>query len=346
MEIIVLMEGFEELCLIEDVEVLWSTRYNTVGEFEIVKRNASDTDVSIFQTASYVKRLDNDYVGVIENICMEQTIEDGTTLTVSGRMLESILDRRIVREQTTLSGNVEDCIYKLLDENVINPSLKIRKIDNFACESKKRIAKYTNIQVTGKTILEIIMTICQECRTGFKIHLQGRRMMFELYEGKNKSIPTSKDGMIIFSQEFGNLLSSKYVKDRSNEKNFALVAGEGEGKDRKTAMIGINTGSGLNLKEMFVDARDLSSNNGELTDSQYSEKLRARGTEKISACTMTTAFQGDVDVTSYAFHKEFDLGDIVLVQNEKWGVDMKPRIVEVLETFDATGYTINATFGE
>lgn len=346
MEIFMLMEGFEELCLIEDVEVLWSTRYNTVGEFEIVKRNASDTDVFIFQNATYVKRLDNDYVGVIENVSMEETVEDGTTLTVSGRMLESILDRRIVREQTTLSGYIETAIYQLLDDNVINPKLKTRKIDNFAYASKKGISKIINTQVTGKTLLEIISETCQSCNVGFRIKLQGARMIFELYEGKNRANTSSTDTPVIFSQEFGNLLSSKYVRDTSQVKNYALVAGEGEGKERKTYGVGVNPGSGLDLREMFVDARDISSNNGELNEAEYNARLSARGYDKIRSCTMTTAFQGDVDVTSYTFHKEFDLGDIVLVQNERWGVDMKPRIVEVLESFDATGYTINATFGE
>lgn len=45
-----------------------------------------------------------------------------------------------------------------------------------------------------------------------------------------------------------------------NYRNVALVAGEGEGLDRKTIPVG--AAEGMERYELYVDARDVSSNEG------------------------------------------------------------------------------------
>ena len=66
-------------------------------------------------------------------------------------------------------------------------------------------------------------------------------------------------------------------------KTVTLVGGEGEGADRRYTTVG--GGSGLNRRELFTDARDISSNVGSddaLTDAEYMAQLQQRGKEKIS----------------------------------------------------------------
>lgn len=81
-------------------------------------------------------------------------------------------------------------------------------------------------------------------------------------------------------------------------KNVTLVAGEGEGAARKTSIVG--TASGLERRELFTDARDISSDVGEgktLTSAEYTEQLNQRGTEKLSEYKTVTSFEGEVEAT-------------------------------------------------
>ena len=132
---------------------------------------------------------------------------------------------------------------------------------------------------------------------------------------------------------------------QAKTKNFAVVAGEGEGTARRTRAVG-NT-RGLDRKELFVDARDLSSNDGEITDDEYNKSLDERGGEKLAEVKPIVKFEGEVLLDgNYVYKQDFNLGDVVTVENKKYGVFINTRIIEILESEDENGYVITPTFGE
>ena len=47
----------------------------------------------------------------------------------------------------------------------------------------------------------------------------------------------------------------------------------------------------------------------------------------------------------YHYGKDWDLGDVVTVQNKKWGVMLNSRITEVTEIYEPAGFQLRATFG-
>ncbi|MBR6503064.1 MAG: hypothetical protein IKT42_06435, partial [Clostridia bacterium] len=127
-----------------------------------------------------------------------------------------------------------------------------------------------------------------------------------------------------------------------NYKNVALVAGEGEGTARKTASIG--TASGLDRYELFVDARDVSSNDGAISANEYTNLLLERGAQNLSETVITESIEGEIEPNyTYVLNRDYFLGDIVDVIND-YGVTMSPRIIEVIECTDTNGYTCIPTF--
>ena len=125
---------------------------------------------------------------------------------------------------------------------------------------------------------------------------------------------------------------------------MALVAGEGEGKDRKTTSVGYY--SGISRRELFVDARDISTNEGAIDPETYSALLYERGNEKLAECIMQTAFSGQVEPsTNYEYKVDYFLGDIIQITNE-YGITITSRITEMIECEDAAGYSITPTFEE
>ena len=139
-----------------------------------------------------------------------------------------------------------------------------------------------------------------------------------------------------------DILSSSYYTNDQDVKTLAYVAGEGEGTARKTAVVGAE--SGLNRYEMYLDARDVSTNEGEISESEYKEVLSRRGLEKLNEALPVEAFDSEVDPNvTYKYKEDYDICDVVTVVNE-YGIKAKSRIIEIIECFDNTGYSVVPTF--
>lgn len=195
---------------------------------------------------------------------VEATLNLFRDVTVTGRSLESILDRRIVWGQKLLSGNLQNGIKTLLNENVISPSDSNRKIPNFIFKESTdpAITKLKlEAQYTGDNLYDVIQKICEEQGIGFKITLNDeKQFVFELYAGSDRSYDQTENPYVIFSPKFENIINSNYIESKASLKTVTLVGGEGEGADRRYTTVG--GGSGLNRRELFTDARDISSNVG------------------------------------------------------------------------------------
>jgi hypothetical protein len=126
------------------------------------------------------------------------------------------------------------------------------------------------------------------------------------------------------------------------------IAGQGEGADRRVVEVG--NAEGLSRIETFIDARDVAEqdeNQQALPEEQVIVKLRERGQQKLSEFTQDFFLEGQVLTNSpFVYEKDYDLGDIVTIQNLEWGVTRDARITEIKEIYEPGGFQIEATFGE
>lgn len=97
---------------------IWTERYCKAGDFELCL-SASSQSAGLLKEGGYVKREDKDSLCVIERVELQEDAESGDRLIASGRDLKSLLERRIVWEQTSLDGDVEGCLRRLVLENAI-----------------------------------------------------------------------------------------------------------------------------------------------------------------------------------------------------------------------------------
>lgn len=341
MDIYVMNKNFEKITVIEDASVIWTSRYYDVGDFEIYV-GATEEYINILQSGNYVERLDDDKIGIIENIKITYDDEGAEYLTATGRFAEILLARRVVWQQTQLTGTAENGLRNLINNNIINPIIADRKIPIIELGSVKGYTDRLNAQYTGDNLLEINKNVAIANQTGFRFVFTGTKFQYELYKGTDRSYNQTQNTFVVFSDKYDNLLTSEYELNTANLKNVALVAGEGEGIQRKTLVVG--SGEGLNRYEIFVDARNLSTNNGEISASEYNEALNEKGLESL--VTITQAFTGEVDLEqNYKYKKDFFLGDIVTIENSKWGIFINSRIIEITESEDESGYKITPTFG-
>lgn len=340
MDLYVMNKSLETIGIIDAYQsVIWTKRYFSAGDFELYLP-ATTKIIDLLQTGNYIYRIDDESVMIIEKIQLKTDAENGNYLTVSGRSIESILTRRIVWTQTIIISQFNNFVKRLLNENIISPSISARKIDNFIYNDNTEITNRVVKQMTGNNLYDVIVEVCTAYKIGWKITInENKQFVFSLYKGNDIS------DFVIFSPEFDNLINSNYQCDTTKYTNVALVGGEGEGKDRRLYTTSLGTPTGLSRFEIFVNAGTVSSNEGEITPSEYNEMLSEQGQEALQENAITTAFEGEVETTMYQYKTDWNLGDTVQIENE-YGIKAKSQILEVIESNDTSGHKVIPTFGE
>lgn len=342
---IIANEALEGLCVVDYYEsFIWSKRYYDVGDFQLVVGVGTEA-ARYAREGYYVLRDGHKEAGIIERVEIMADATGHETMTISGRFLSSILGRRIIARQTQVSGTIANCVRKLVNENAISPTDANRRIPNLGYASWIGLPS-TSIeqQYTGKNLLEAIQGICQQYGIGYEVELgEGGVFEFALYVGVDRSYAQTANPYVVFSPDYENLASSDYSEDYSSKVTDVLVAGEGEGLERKTVWASNATNSGLARYEAFVDARNASTNGGEISESVYLAQLREEGLESLYS--VLTAFAGEVSLVNYELGVDFACGDVVTIENARWGVSANARLIEVIESVDAAGaYTVVPTF--
>lgn len=326
----------------EYASIIWTNRYYSAGDFELYI-SVTDRNLDILREGYYLVRdeLETNAM-IIERIQIQTDVENGNYMTVTGRCLKSLLYRRIIWNQTSLVGSLETCIARLLDENAIAPTDSSRRIPSLVNRNTLQTGVAISTQFTGDNLGETLDALCESYSLGWDIELIDGRFCFKLYKGTDRSYAQSANPYVIFSNQYENLLTTTYLLDMTEYRNVAKVAGEGEGSARRTVTVG--QASGLNRYEEYVDARDISSNNGETDATTYNAQLIARGEDRLSELIYTENFEGEVEANyTYKLNKDYYLGDIVEVVNE-YGIAASTRILEIIESEDSTGKYIIPTF--
>lgn len=339
MEIYFLDDNFERQAVLDVfTSLIWTKRYYTFGDFELYAPATTEL-TNFINTYPYVCRDDDDTVMIIENVEISTNAETGDYYIITGRSLESIIERRIVWNQTTINEqNPAGGVYWLLDNNICRYADEARKIPGFTVDNSFATVGTLKTQITGTNLLEAISTICKKFGFGFKTTVSGGNIVFSCYEGSMVEVT--------FSKEFDNIITSNYYRKTENYKNVALIAGEGEGTARRRTSVNNDTESGLSRREIYVDARDISSNEGEIEDEEYLYLLATRGAETLKENTIVTGFESEVEPNmTYYYKTDYNLGDIVTVDNG-YGVVATPRIIEIIESWSDVGYNVVPTFEE
>lgn len=348
MEAFVLDSQFESIGILDSYDsFIWNEKYNQEGDFELVLPMSYKSWL-LLKKNNRLWRNETKVVMIIEKYQLKTNAEDSDLLIVSGRSLESILRRRVIWKQTTLSGNIQNGIKQLIMDNAINPLIAARKINNlvFRDSVDPAITSLTmdESQYHGEELYEVIQSICYVFDIGFRIFVEGDQMIFELYAGVDRSFEQITNPYVVFSPNYDNLLTSDLVSSDKEMKNTALIIGEGEGTDRKTSTVGEN--EDLDRYEIFIDAYDISAttDSGTISDTQYTALLQQRGTEELVHYTSSTDFLGEVEPNSmFIYNKDYKMGDVVQLINA-YGIEAQSRVTEFISSQDIDGYKEYPTF--
>jgi len=327
----------------------WIRRYHKSGEFELHCALNSDT-LNLLQRENIICKKGDDEAGYIETRRLRIDSTGQELLEIKGKFLTSYLRRRINWGQLIFNGKTEELMRKLVNDNCISPTN--RALPNLILGSLKNFDDTIQYQDSYGNILDCLESLSNTSDLGFRniLDINKRKIIFEVYKGIDRTVDNGVIAPCIFSRDFENLLEQEYFDSLNNYKNTALIAGAGEGKDRK--LTSIEEGQGLNRYELYVDARDLQNtktvNNEEVSipDNEYIPMLLQRGKEKLAECYEVQTFSSKINTQgNNIYKKDFDLGDIVTIVDKKWGIQVDTRITEVEEVYEGGKVEINPTFG-
>lgn len=374
MEFMVLDKNYDGITMIDTfTSAIWTVRYDEAGDFEIYTPVRLDY-IQAMQIGNYLWNRDSDRLMVIETVEIETDAEEGPQLIVTGRSLESILDRRIVTSSQNFSGNLQSVLFAIIQNEVIS-SGGTRRIPGFSLKtsSDSRITSISisELSIRGENVYDVVCSLCQANKVGWRILPKGAGgFEFELYVGVDRSYAQSVNPYVTFSPSFENLLNSNYIKSFKSYKNSIYAVGtyqkevilQNKYKDDNGEWVveeqttyeeaevvtwqysETATPNGLARREMFID-------NGGVNDGEQGGEYatwnavnKEKAIAELGEHQTTTAFEGELEATrQYIYREDFNIGDIVQVENE-FGITGTVYISEIVFSQDANGITITPTF--
>lgn len=339
-------ENFNAIGIIDNYEsLIWTDRFDRAGDFELY--TAANIELfNLLKVDNYFYIPQSDKHMIVEKISVASDVEDGDKLNITGRSLESIIDRRIVYKKTVINGNLQQGLKKIFEDNIINPPIGERRIANFIFKEStdSKITKLTlDAEYFGDNIYDLVSNVCQTNHIGFRIRLNSsNQFVFELYSGEDRSYDNPNNNTyIIFGPEYDNVNNCNYSENKEDYKNVALAGTNSD--DTSAWTTDHKSYSGLSRRETYISATDIDKDN--MTTDQYKDALSNKGKEALKDYQNIKAFDGTMLNSNLAYLTDFNLGDIIEFK-DIYGHEVKSRISEIIINHDSTGFRIYPSFEE
>lgn len=337
--------------------LLFTRRWHEVGEFELrINRYKRHTELlqrgNLIMLGSHRNK-----VGIIRHreIELDENGKKTENWLVKGIALKGVVAQRITvppvgDSHDRASGSAETVMKHYVNNHIVNPVDAKRKIDMIVLAVDIQRGSSISWESRFKKLDDELIEISKVSGLGWDVTLDfsSKTWIFDVYEGRNLTVNQTENPPVIFSPQFESLKQLSFVESDLNYRNFGYIAGQGEGADRRVVEVG--EAEGLSRIETFIDARDISEQDEDqlpLPESEIIAKLQQRGQQKLSEFTQDFFLEGQILTNSpFKYEIDYDLGDIVTIQNREWGVTRDARITEIKEIYEQNGFQIEATFGE
>jgi len=275
---------------------------------------------------------------VIEQIVITDNAEENE-IEADGRFLESYMDRRLIRPFFhTENGNAETAMRNIFSGAFPIPNVELGEAFGFT--------KSITFQATYKNLLTYEEKLAKYLQAGFRFRpdFSKKKISFELYAGADRTMSQSDRPRVVFSEGYSNLENFSYTENDQLYSNVCYVGGEGEGTARTYAVAGDDTLTGLDRREVFLSASDVRSE--DLTADQYKAALIQRGTDKLNENAIALSAETSINPNgNFEYKKDYDLGDLVTVEKETFGISIDERVTEVKEIYESGTFSVEITFG-
>lgn len=343
--------------------VQYEDKFNGVGDFSVTIPYVEET-FNLLHQGNFILFNPED-MGVIRY--RERTSEDQTVVMIKGFMLNKILDWRVIPVTNKFSGNVTQICRDAVERNFITPENSKRKIDFITLEplDTQRLEAPLKTQETGSTVENFISGLLDTHCYGHKlvpiiknydeelgVPTNLSEMQFRVIKPVDRTYGNVEHNPpVIFSFEMNNMQQLTYVDDATEFCSTAYVAGEGEGSNRVIVESGDTDSWGTDRIELYVDARDLQSEDpetGEITtEEEYMELLDTRGRTQLEEHITFESFSGQISEGNINFElgKDFNNGDYVTIADKQLNIYASVQVTSVIHSSSNGTEKVDLVFG-
>lgn len=339
MDIMVYDTSLAKLGIVDVYEsLIWVRRYFNNGTFELVAP-ANITNIKLLKKHNLITIENDSEIAYIRTINITQDNEKGATIKACGVFYTGMLMQRVV-----LTGATD--LKALIDNNKRDIAVTV--------DSNVASITFDN-DVIGENLGEVVEALSRRDNFGYKVVLENGALAFKVFYGYDRSISQTENSRAIFSQEYENLLTSDYLNSDVGVINTVyarckLPAGV---EPCTPPVYNIEVGEGIEKFEAYIEVDavtyDVEYTVGDTTitktflNSPATLANMQAEAKKLLVATQEN-FEGTVAFADQ-YKDKYDLGDIVTVFNDTWGVSTNQRITEITQVYDNTQNSIIPTFG-
>ena len=339
----------KKIALIEPSDCWFELSYYDWGEFELYCV-ASQANISNLQKGNYVKLPNEPYVWVIKSLNYTY-VEGVPMISAKGYSAKWLLHQRVIQAPIELPNQVALAVEQLVYNNLGAGAAAARQVAGFNVYTSGITTTLVETQATRANLGDFVNELLQQYNLGSIVIYDNETLIFKVIQGQDVS------ESVRFSQSLDNLLESAYNTDDSNLATNALVvstvndvdywqiADDGAtGVDRAEVLINSNisteytpNGATEPVKLDLTNASDLN---------LYKSWLMQEGYTQLATYIEINELSSKLDLINsiYEFEGDYNVGDIVGVQDEYFNIVATARITKITIKQDAEGYGIEAEY--
>lgn len=315
----------------------WSRPLRSAGRIRIeINRNLEGAD--LIQIGDLLGPIDKFIAPEIDGVYVVEQIEnrigssgkEEEVLNITGRSYGGMFEERVVippseeSHDSVSSVAGETALKHYVNRHAGDEADVVRQLPNFLVADDLERGDTVSFDSRYQMLNEVLEQISIDSDIGWGIEYDQaeNEFIFDVIIGDDLS------ESVFFDVLFDTVLAQRWLVSELERKTFAIVAGQGEGEERaiEDVFIGAVEPSGLERKEMFIDARDVSTSGGLVT----------RGRARLRETESPDVFEVELNkFGSFRYRRDFFIGDIVLIKNDNWNVSKPVRIVNVITSLES-----------
>ena len=334
MQLLALDAGFEPVAYLPYFNLQWTREYYQVGQFS-VQIAAADYDPAM----AYLYTPDRPETGIIQKVELTETVK-GRFVQLSGFFLEAILNDKVVYPTYYASGTIPAAVVAMLRQYKDDiPLLAV-------ADAPAVQADAATWQETGGQLATVAYTKLQTVQLSLRCRYdyQANTITAEVWQGLDRTQEQTDNPFVTFSDGFGNLAQVDASVDRSNYKNYAVVAGQDQAENRKVAFADLSAGGYKRI--LYVDARSEPWDPEKQTEAEYLAGLEQKGLDALLNYTVIRNVDIQAAASGFVYLEDWDLGDRVDAIVADIGLAVQARIVTVREVFKQNNHTVEIELGD
>lgn len=260
-------------------------------------------------------------------------------LSIQGVTLQGLINRRLIvpdidADFESCAGKQETIIKHFVNKNCINPVNLKRKIDRLVIAEDKLRGSNDLWRSSYNNLSDKIKEICEYCELGWNVTLDTiqKKFIFDVIEGKQLTVNQKINPPVIFRSDFKNIANRHYIESIINSKNVSYA---GTKEDSTKLVLSTGEIEGFDRIETFIDM-----NFDDAAEIIKESKIKLKELEELKTFEIVVNPNN-----TFKYELDYNLGDVVTIQDRVLKVTMDARIVEIEETHNKNGLMLKITFG-